>query len=267
MPVVRQSHVVYTVQPGDTLSAIAARFGSTVLEIQRANLQDPRFIDPNVIFPGWTLVIPVPTVRPFDTTYLPVPGDTLFRISQRFSAHFDLIAGVNRLQDPNLIFVGQLLWVPAFVYEIEVGDTLFGISRRFQIPITKILAANEGRPGFSLDFIFVGFRLLLPLPSSRNIVVTHPFPGDIMPSRELVEGFARVFEANVLMQIRDDNGVIVSAERFTTALEGPPAYGYFSGTVLIDRPPTSPSGQLWVYSRSPVDGSIIDLVQVRVYFM
>ena len=95
MPVVRQSHVVYTVQPGDTLYAIAARFGSTVLEIQRANLRDPRFINPNVIYPGWTLVIPVPTPRPFDTSYLPAPADSLFRISQRFSAHVDLIAGVN----------------------------------------------------------------------------------------------------------------------------------------------------------------------------
>ena len=266
MPVVRQSHVVYTVQPGDTLFSIASRFGSTVLAIQRANLQDPR-INPNVIFPGWTLVIPVPTVRPFDTTYFTAPGDTLFRIGQRFSAHIDLIAGVNRLSDPNFIFVGQLLWVPAFVYEIEVGDTLFGISRRFQIPLSAILAANDGRPGFSLDLIFAGFRLLLPLPSSRNIVVTHPFPGDIIPGRELVEGFARVFEANVLMQIRDDNGVMVSDERFTTALEGPPAYGYFSGTVLIDRPPTTHEGQLWVYSRSALDGSIIDLVQVRGSFV
>ncbi|OLO39390.1 hypothetical protein BTR23_10160 [Alkalihalophilus pseudofirmus] len=267
MPVVRETHVVYTIQPGDTLFSIAARLGSTVSEIIRTNIPDPHITDPGLIYPGWTLVIPVPTEHPYRTIYMIKPQDTLYRIAQQFSAHIDLVAGVNRLQNPNLIYVGQPLWVPAFVYEIEAGDTLSSISRRFQIPIANILAANDGRPGFSLDLIYVGFRLLLPLPSSRNIVTIRPLPGDIIQSGERVEGFARVFEANVLMQIRDNNNVIVSNERFTTALEGPPAYGYFSGTIPFDQPPTTRGGEIWVYSRSAVDGSIIDLVQTRIYFM
>ncbi|MEB1808280.1 MAG: LysM peptidoglycan-binding domain-containing protein [Bacillaceae bacterium] len=267
MPIVRQTHVVYTVQPGDTLYSIAARFGSTILGIQRANQLIPPITDPGLIFHGWTLIIPVLAERPFRTIYITAPTDSLFRIGQRFSAHTDLIAGVNQLQDPNLIFVGQPLWAPAFVYEIEMGDTLFSISRRFQIPMANIIAANDGRPGFSLDLIYAGFLLLLPLPSTRNIVVIRPLPGDSIRGGDRIEGFARVFEANVLMQIQDDNGVVVSQERFTTALEGPPAYGYFFETVVFDRTPTTTGGQLWVYSRSAVDGSIIDLVQIRVGFV
>ncbi len=46
----------YTVQPGDTLSAIAERFGVTVAAIVEANGIE----DPNLIFPGQELVIPEP---------------------------------------------------------------------------------------------------------------------------------------------------------------------------------------------------------------
>ncbi len=266
MSVVRETHIFYTVQPGDTLFSIAQRYGSTVEQIERANILFPPFTDPGLIFPGWSLLIPVPAEQPYRTIYIVASGDTVFRIAQRFNTVVDLIAGINRLPDPNLIGVGQPLWTPGFVYEIQEGDTLTSISRRFQTPISAIIAANDGRPGFSLDLILPGFRLQMPLPSSRDIVVIRPLPGDTVGSGVRVEGFARTFEANVLFQIRDDNNVIVSAERFTTALEGAPAYGYFSTTLPFDQEPTSPSGEIWVYARSPKDGRIIQLVQVRVDF-
>lgn len=51
-----QAQRTYTVQPGDTLSEIAERFGVTVAAIVEANgIQDP-----NLIFPGQELVIPGP---------------------------------------------------------------------------------------------------------------------------------------------------------------------------------------------------------------
>ena len=46
-----------------------------------------------------------------------------------------------------------------------------------------------------------------------------------MVNNQQIEGQARAFEANVLHQLRDTNGVIVSNERFTTADKGAPAYG------------------------------------------
>lgn len=267
MAVLKQTHVVYTVQPGDTVYAISSRFGSSAAEIQKANVLHPPFTDPYLIYPGWKLLVPVPAEMPFRIIYITAPGDTLFRIGQQFSASVDLIVGVNRrIQNPNLLYIGQPMWVPAFVYEVEPGDSLVRISNHLQVPVNDILYANEGRPGFSLDLLYAGFRLLIPLPSSRDIVVIRPLPGDLIESGIRVEGFARVFEASVLLQIRDDNGVIVSNERFTTALEGAPAYGYFTETIPFDRTPTSPGGELWVYARSANDGSIIHLVRVRVYF-
>lgn len=265
MPIVKVTHVVYTIQPGDTLYSIGARYGSTVQEIEKANFLYPPITDPHSIYPGWTLLVPVPRELPFRTIYVTAPGDTLYRIAHRFSAHPDLLVGVNRqIQNPGIIYIGQPLWVPAFIYEVQSGDTLASIAQTFQIPLSSLLNANEGRPGFSLDLLYAGYRLILPLPSSRNISVIRPVPGDVMRSGDRLEGFARVFEANVLMQLQDNNGVVVSNERFTTALEGAPAYGYFSSSIPFDRTPTSRLGKLWVYHRSPNDGSILDLVQVPV---
>ena len=267
MAVIHETHVVYTVQPGDTLYSIARRFGSTVEAIERVNALYPPISVPGLIYPGWVLAVPTPAITPYRTIYIAAPGDSLYRIAQRFSTHVDVMAGVNAgLPDPNVIQIGQPLWVPAMTYEVEQGDSLWRISQQLQIPLDQLLSANDGRPGFSRDLLYPGYRLLIPLPTSRNIVVIRPFPGDMIRSGVRVEGFARVFEANVLMEIRDDRDVVVSNERFTTALAGAPAYGYFSATLPFDRAPTTLGGWLRVYARSPMDGSITDLVQVRVYF-
>lgn len=78
MPV-QQSSVAgsYTVQAGDSLSAIAPRFGITWQELYRANQH--QIADPNLIHPGQVLVVPGagPTVQgPFQgtpPTQLPPP--------------------------------------------------------------------------------------------------------------------------------------------------------------------------------------------------
>lgn len=63
---------VYEVQSGDTLSTIAARFGVSTEELQRANNID----DPNLIHVGQKLIIPGPTPEVTPTlppTLTPVP--------------------------------------------------------------------------------------------------------------------------------------------------------------------------------------------------
>ncbi len=98
------------------------------------------------------------------------------------------------------------------------------------------------------------------------MVVWTPLPGSKVSSGFNIQGQARSFEANVLYQLRDANGVTVSRERFTTADIGAPAYGNFTSTVPFDRTPTAGIGELWVYTRSAKDGSIQDLVRTKVYF-
>ncbi|MCA1011534.1 LysM peptidoglycan-binding domain-containing protein [Halobacillus halophilus] len=265
MPVTSRKGLIYTVKSGDTLFAIASRFGSTTTGIERANHLYPPVTDRGLIYPDDVLIVPTSTLDPI-MTHIVTNGDTLTAIAQTFGTHVDLLAGVNNIPDPNIIGVGQRLLVPAFTYKITTGDTLYSIARRFGVRVTDLEEANADRPGFQRDVIWPGYHLIIPIPTSRNIFVTRPLPGSTINSGDMVEGYARVFEAVVNYQLRDSNGVVVSNERYAMTDKGAPEYGFFSSAIPFDRQPTADSGELWVYSRSAKDGSIQDLVKIKVYF-
>lgn len=109
----------YTVQPGDTLFALARRFGTTVETIAAAN----NITNPNIINVGQVLEIPgdggtqpppvsSPTPPAVPGTYTVQVGDTLYRIATRFGTTVTAIATANNLANPNIIHVGQVLTIP-----------------------------------------------------------------------------------------------------------------------------------------------------------
>ncbi|MFO7537563.1 MAG: LysM peptidoglycan-binding domain-containing protein [Chloroflexota bacterium] len=114
------SALTYRVQLGDTLTGIARRFSTTVQAIVQLN----NIPNPNLIYVGQELEIPetgqpppppAPTPTPppgGQTTYVVQPGDTLSRIAGRFGTTVALLAQVNNISNPNLIYVGQILIVP-----------------------------------------------------------------------------------------------------------------------------------------------------------
>jgi len=115
------SYRAYVVQPGDFLTGIASRFGTTPGAILAANF----IADPNLVFIGQQLTIPVtstsvvpapPTIRsrPVITGrfYIVQPGDNLFGIAARFGRDAYSIARANGILDLNSIFVGQPLVIP-----------------------------------------------------------------------------------------------------------------------------------------------------------
>ena len=145
--------MTYVVQPGDTLFFIARRFGVTVEDILAAN---PQIIDPDLIFPGQIIEIPIPAPPPppdLGITYIVQPGDTLFNIARQFGVPLaDLIAANPQIADPNLIFPGQIIIIPVepapppappgFNYVVQPGDTLFFIAQRFGVSLEDLIAAN-----------------------------------------------------------------------------------------------------------------------------
>lgn len=265
MPIIFREYYIYTVYPGDTLYSIAKKFNSSTGELMRVNHLFPPVTDPGLIFPGDILLVPN-LVKTGKVHYVVRTGDTLNKIAYFYSTYSDLVSGINHLQNPNMVFPSQQIIIPAFIYEVTMGDSLNAIARRHGVSLLSIIRANEGRPGFQADLIWPGYHLIIPLPNMRNMVVWNPLPGTTVSSGFKIEGRARAFEANVLHQLKDSNGVIISNERFTTADAGAPEYGSFNSTVPFDRSPVSNLGELWVYTRSAKDGSIQDLVRTKVYF-
>ena len=265
MSVILKKSVIYTVRKGDTLHLIAQRYKSSPEAILRANHLFEPVTYRGTIYIGNVLVVPS-LLETGKVSYIVKPGDALNQIASKFSTSIDLISGINQVENPNTIFPDQQLIAPLFIYQIQPSDTLSSISSKFGISLLGITKANRGRPGLQEDVIWPEFHLILPLPTSRNIVLWNPLPGSRVFTRQRLEGQARAFEANVLHQLRDTNGVIVSNERFTTADEGAPAYGNFNSSLPFDRSPTSSTGEIWVYTRSAKDGSIQDLVRTKVYF-
>lgn len=100
----------YVVQRGDTLTAIALRFGTTVTAIARLN----GLLNPSFIYVGQRLQIPgaqPPTPPPCGTWYTVQPGDTLSALALRYGTSVWLIVSVNNLPNPNRIYVGQRLFM------------------------------------------------------------------------------------------------------------------------------------------------------------
>jgi LysM repeat protein len=117
---VAAADTTYTVQPGDTLAAIARRFGTTIQALATAN----HIVNPDLIYVNQTLVVPngssdptpvtvpVPSLPTPGTTYVVQRGDTLFSISLRFGVSVQAIAQASGLTNINLIYVGQTLTIP-----------------------------------------------------------------------------------------------------------------------------------------------------------
>ena len=110
-----QVPAAYTVRAGDTLSAIAFRFGITVNDVmQMNNLYSPW------IFPGQRLAIPVTGVamgfeQPAGTYYTIRLGDTLAGVALRHRTTVPAILQANNLSQSQFIFPGQQLVIPGMM--------------------------------------------------------------------------------------------------------------------------------------------------------
>ncbi len=96
--------IQYTVRPGDTLWAIANRFGTTVRKLAEYN----RLQNPNRIYPGQIIELCAPKTTT-DVHYIVRSGDTLWGIAQRYHTTVARLVSINRIQNPNRIYTGEPL--------------------------------------------------------------------------------------------------------------------------------------------------------------
>ncbi len=157
----------YVVKPGDTLAGLANRFGVTKEAILAVN---PQITNPNLIYAGQHITIPI-SEHP-RSVYTVKPGDTLYNIAQRFGFTLgQLLAANPQITNPDAISIGQRINIPGApptipppmeenIYEVQPGDSLFLIARRFNTSVDELLRLN---PGINPDLIYPGQELKVPL--------------------------------------------------------------------------------------------------------
>ena len=108
-PQPEQDYQTYVVQPGDNLSMIASRFGTTYQKIAADN----GIADPNLIFPNQVLKIYGAGSAPVSQAeyYTIQPGDTLSGISATYGTSIDQLVAWNGIANADLIFAGQTIRV------------------------------------------------------------------------------------------------------------------------------------------------------------
>jgi LysM repeat protein len=174
------SHIV---QPGETLSGIAQRYGVSVQALMQAN----GIANASLIRSGQRLVIPgnsagtqsSATVAP--GVHVVKSGETLSGIAARYGVSMQAVAQANGISNPSLIRSGQRLTIPgggsalaapstgaapaaapasaSGVYVVKAGDTLAAIARRHGTSVSAIANANRiNNP----SQIRVGQRLTIP---------------------------------------------------------------------------------------------------------
>ena len=190
----RPAHATHRVRSGDTLGALARRYGTSVRAIQAANNMGRN----TVISVGQRLRMPAgraaanaaaaaeraappapepraarqPAAAPARAaaTHRVVRGDTLERIARRYGVSVSAIQAANDMGRRTVIHVGQQLRIggsggasgapaAATTHRVQRGDTLAKLARRYGVSVRAIQAANDmGRS----TVIHVGQRLRIP---------------------------------------------------------------------------------------------------------
>lgn len=158
----------HRVQPGETLTLIAAQYGSTVPAIVAAN----RLADPDQIAANQILVVP-PAYAPL-LSIVVGPQDTLSGIARRYHSRPEDLAALNGIGNRERLEPGQDLLVPAPANQpspaLPPG------------PIVSILTA----PAVPVQGQTVSLRVLVD--AGEPISLTAALPGQAVPLRQSSPG-------------------------------------------------------------------------------
>jgi len=170
----------YTVRSGDTVSHIAAKYGTSVQAVRGANgLNGSAFIRE-----GQRLTIPTSggaaattTAAPASGAHTVASGETVSAIAKRYGTTVAAITSANGLDSRAFIRVGQTLTVPGAsgattaaaataapaaaggAHTVASGETVSAIAKRYGTTVAAVVSAN------GLDsraFIRVGQTLTIP---------------------------------------------------------------------------------------------------------
>ncbi|WP_236685298.1 LysM peptidoglycan-binding domain-containing protein [Demequina salsinemoris] len=177
----------HRVSSGETVSALAVAYGTTVATIVSANGLDSRA----TIYVGQTLSIPTSTGTSTKTattktsgTHTVAAGDTVWGLARANGTTVAAIIAANALNASATIRIGQVLTIPGAssssaasassggssstttaTHKVVAGDTVWDLARKYGTSVARILSAN----GLSTSgVITIGQRLTIPGASAAG---------------------------------------------------------------------------------------------------
>ncbi len=162
----RKGWVMYTVQPGDTLSQIARRYRVDARAIMYSS-----GLEGVALRPGQVLRIPLveeandeSRLPPGVRTYIVRRGDTVQSVANRFDLTvLGLVSANPGLPSLDRLEVGSTLYIPTgepgLLVRLKQGETIQDLASRFGLSVAEVAKANELN---SPTDVQVGDLVLLP---------------------------------------------------------------------------------------------------------
>jgi len=196
---------IYIVEPGDTLSGIARRFGTTLDAMIEANGIE----DPSKLYPGAELTIPgfegVTGVLTLQEVGL---GEDLYSLSLRYDVSVDALARLNRLVRSDRLYIGQSLIVPEPSDGALPGDDVGAFlphlgETRLEIAVRAGINPWDLRRS-AVDPLRVWVMPGTPLTDSKGwrVSLPEPFTSISIEPLPVVQGHTVVLRAAVSSPIR-----------------------------------------------------------------
>lgn len=123
---------------------------------------------------------------PYDQIYYIQPGDTFYRLAQRYGIPVYGIIQANPGVNPNNLMTGQRICIPlpqcenGIAYLIKPYDTLYKIAQIYNVSVEEILEQNPGLSPYNLR---LGQKICIPpsidvdCPMNRFYIIR---PGDTL---------------------------------------------------------------------------------------
>jgi len=159
--------IVYTVKAGDNLWNISRKYGvslEVIIDVNNLRDKDSLSLGQKLEIPGIGGGVSNSNQKqePTIITYTVVKGDNLWSISQRYDVNMNTIISTNNLKEISRLSIGQKLKLPInnmdiakaegygqeaaaeeIIYSVKKGESLWSISREYNVKLEAIIAANS----------------------------------------------------------------------------------------------------------------------------
>jgi LysM repeat protein len=171
------------VKPGETLSEIAERYGTSVQRLMQLN----NLRSPQDLWAGSRIQVPGGASSSGSGNYTVKPGETLSEIAERYGTSVQRLMQLNNLRSPQDLWAGSRIQVPGggasssgsgsasrtttvnANYTVKPGETLSELAERYGTSVQRLMQLNNLNSAQSL---LAGSRIQVPV--TRTTAASKP---------------------------------------------------------------------------------------------